>query len=515
MSCPCWRTTIQDHASLLRAIFQSAFYFGITGYKLLANNMNSNTCEIYIAPANPAGRQLMQKLKSKGLNIVGLMDNIKVGDGILSPSQPTRAFKVIVANGGFQLNVAEDLINNGLSIKQIKIASKQEDISQYSRSFTRLLLAKLTTIFVLSIKLLRLIPYRHSRVYYAQSFVDANILVLYAKDLQRNKNAVLIVDKPNAASSDLNAISIKRQPLLAFFSMLFARSFIIDHEYQSLLFSTLRGSVPVVQLWHGLPYKHLSGNSHYPNINDACFISSSSWFNESVFRKIFNSKQFSSIGYPRNDVFFQHKSQRCWLNSEPLSTLEKTIKNTGPIIIYAPTYRDSLDNNYPLNLIEINAWCQQHDYSFILKYHPFIYRVITENMGIAATTQLMTLPRLSHVYIYPNGKNVYPWLAEAAMLITDYSSIAFDFMLAEKPILYYQFDKEEYQKIRGKPLITDDIFINGAVVTTFDDLLPAMTHALHRAEKPQEKHNKLIMNDQHQACSAAILSIVSKIEQQR
>ncbi len=476
--------------------------------------MNINPSEMYVAPANPAGRQLMKKLKAKGLNIVGLMDNIKVGEGILSPSQPTRSFTVIVASGGFQLNVAEGLINNGLDIEQIQIASKQEYISQYSRSFTRLLRAKLTTIFVLAIKLLRLIPYRHCRVYYAESFVDANILILYAKDLASNKNAVLIVDKPSAISGELNAISIKRQPLLAFFSMLFARSFIIDHEYQSLLFSTLRGSVPVVQLWHGLPYKHLSGNAHYRNINDACFISSSTWFNERVFRKIFNSKQFSSIGYPRNDVFFQKKTQRCWLNSEPLATLEKTIKNTGQIIIYAPTYRDSQDNNYPLNLVDINVWCQQHGCSFILKYHPFIYRTMMENMGISDTDELLQLPKFSHIYIFPNGKNVYPWLADAAMLITDYSSIAFDFMLSEKPIVYYQFDKAEYQKIRGEPLITDDIFINGVVVTTFAQLLPAMTHSLQSAADPKEKRNKLIMNDQHQACSPAILALVNEIEQQ-
>lgn len=477
-------------------------------------DININVIKIYVAPANPAGRQLMQKLKSQGINVVGMMDNIKVGENIISSSQPTHTFKVIVANGAFQLNVAEGLFNNGVNIKQIYIASKQGYINQYSRSFTRRLRTKLTTIFVLAIQLLRLIPYRHQRVYYAESFVDANILVLYAKDRANNQHVVLVVDKPKAASSELNAISIKQQPLVAFFSMLFARSIIIDHEYQSLLFSSLRLFVPVVQLWHGLPYKHLSGNAHYPNINDACFISSSTWFNDHVFSKIFNSKKFSGIGYPRNDAFFQTKAQRCWLNSEPLSTLETIINKTGQIIIYAPTYRDSQDNNYPLNLNEINLWCQQHNCSFILKYHPFISRTITENMGIASSEHLSPLPDFSHIYIYPNGKNIYPWLAEATMLITDYSSIAFDFMLSEKPILYYQFDKEKYNKIRGEPLVGDDIFIKGSLVTTFSELLPTMNNALKHVADPKEKRNKLIMNDQHQACSSAIISLINEIEQQ-
>jgi CDP-glycerol glycerophosphotransferase (TagB/SpsB family) len=294
--------------------------------------------------------------------------------------------------------------------------------------------------------------------------------------------------------------------------MLFARSFVIDHEYQSLLFSTLRTSVPVVQLWHGLPYKHLSGNSHYPNINDACFISSSNWFNKEIFEQIFNSKRFLGIGYPRNDVFFQTQEERCWVNSEPLSVLKNTINITGEIIIYAPTYRDSQDNNYPLNLAEINDWCIKHQCSFILKYHPFIYRTVTEKMGISATEQLIALPDYSHIYIFPNGKNVYPWLADAVMLITDYSSIAFDFMLSGKPILYYQYDKEEYESIRGKPLVGDDVFINGKVVTKFDELLLTMENVLRVESEQMPKKKKSPINDQLQACTEKILMQLALIE---
>lgn len=473
--------------------------------------------KLYVAPANPAGRSLMAQLISQGNNVVGLIDNIKAGEGISHPSQVANTAKVIVAKGSFQSIVSEQLIKNGIFVKNIEVISPQGERQQYSRGVFVNLKAFTIFLFIATIKLLRLIPYRHRRVYYSESFIDANLQVLYCKDIAASKVAkgslpLLIVDKRSSAIKELDAISMQSQPVKTFFYMLFARSYIVDHESQSLLFSTLRELVPVVQLWHGLPYKHLAGNAHYSNVNDACFISSSNWFNDNVFSKIFKSKQFIGIGYPRNDVFFETQEQRCWVNSEPLSVLEKTIRNTGKIIIYAPTYRDSKDNNYPLNLVEINNWCKRHHCSFILKYHPFIYRLMAENMGISASDELTKLPDFSHIYIFPNGKNVYPWLADAAMLITDYSSIAFDFMLSGKPILYYQFDKKKYEELRGKPLVGDDVFVQGEVITKFDDLLPAIEKNIILGDESMKSRPPIVFNDQHQACSRAIITLVSGIE---
>ena len=479
--------------------------------------MDITKTTIYVAPANPVGRKLLEDLKQQGFNVSGLMDNIKVGDAIFHPSKAIKDCCVVVARGSFQRIVSEQLIKNGLNLKQIKNISTEGEIKQYKRCPMLAVKNIARNIFTVMVKLLRLIPYRNRRVYYAESFVDSNVLVAYEKNLTSTttgKKPVLIVDVAKAALPELNAISFEKQPIIAFFYMLFARSFIIDHEYQSLVFSALRGQVPVIQLWHGLPYKHLSGNSHYPDINDACFISSSNWFNEHIFRKIFNSKQFLGLGYPRNDVFFQKQEERCWVNSEPLARLQDMVNCTGEFIIYAPTYRDSQDNDYPIDLDAINIWCEEHHYSFILKYHPFIYRSITESMGISATNELMQLPEFEHIYIFPNGKNVYPWLADAAMLITDYSSIAFDFMLSGKPIIYYQYDKQEYETMRGKPIIGDDIFIKGPVAADFNGLLVAMTNALQVVNTSTYTQENFRVNDQVGACTENIFLQLELIEKE-
>ena len=67
-----------------------------------------------------------------------------------------------------------------------------------------------------------------------------------------------------------------------------------------------------------------------------------------------------------------------------------------------------------------------------------------------------------------------PWLADAAALVTDYSSIAYDFLLADKPIVYFQYDKQQYLQLRGNTLVSDDDFVAGETVTTVESLLVAL-----------------------------------------
>ncbi|WP_333609388.1 CDP-glycerol glycerophosphotransferase family protein, partial [Arsukibacterium sp.] len=303
-------------------------------------------------------------------------------------------------------------------------------------------------------------------LYYAEDFFDSNVLLAYREHRKQHpeevwllgrklKQKIFELDSDNHVLQGLSCHSLWR--------CLRAKKLVVDHEYTGQVFSLLRRYIPVIQLWHGLPYKALSGNIHYPHICDEAFISSSDWFNQHVFPKIFRAKHYLALGYPRNDAFSQPAEQRDWINAEPLSLLHKVLQDTGDIIVYAPTYRDWGDNDYPLDLEDLNAWCQTQRVSFVLKFHPFISRKFAAAMQLDNLNSLQSLPGLPHIYLYPSGKNVYPWLAEAKVLISDYSSIAYDFMLTGKPIIYYQYDIEKYRELRGETLVADEDFIAGSV----------------------------------------------------
>jgi CDP-glycerol glycerophosphotransferase (TagB/SpsB family) len=85
-----------------------------------------------------------------------------------------------------------------------------------------------------------------------------------------------------------------------------------------------------------------------------------------------------------------------------------------------------------------------------------------------------------HIIIADSKKyDVQQLLMESAVLITDYSSVYFDFAFMKKPIIYYHFDYDKYRKGQyqeGYFSYTNDGF--GDVVTTEADLLEVLSNIL-------------------------------------
>ncbi len=68
---------------------------------------------------------------------------------------------------------------------------------------------------------------------------------------------------------------------------------------------------------------------------------------------------------------------------------------------------------------------------FILKLHPFVSKLY-ENKNF------------SNIVFYESQSDIYPILKYTDILITDYSSVYFDFLLIDKPIVFFDYDYEEY-----------------------------------------------------------------------
>lgn len=68
-----------------------------------------------------------------------------------------------------------------------------------------------------------------------------------------------------------------------------------------------------------------------------------------------------------------------------------------------------------------------------------------------------------------NTENLQQIIADSALLITDYSSIAFEFLITSKPVLYYQFDRDLYDQHRGSYFNGDDDWF-GVIARTKSEL---------------------------------------------
>lgn len=211
-----------------------------------------------------------------------------------------------------------------------------------------------------------------------------------------------------------------------------------------------------VSLWHGLPLKSIfwlnkNDDGLYgsalkralyilsdPNLvsRNYYLLSPPSIFKE-VFRLAFNLDESKLLlgPYPRNYVFIGR------LDGEEIDayTPEDFPEDTR-LILYLPTYREyrfSMDVDEVLPLAEIDELCSRYDALFLVKTHFF------EELSSATR-------KYDRIVILDSSRDIYPLLRRVDILITDYSSVAFDFLYADRPILFYPYDFDEYVKYRAQ-----------------------------------------------------------------
>lgn len=207
-----------------------------------------------------------------------------------------------------------------------------------------------------------------------------------------------------------------------------------------------------IQTWHGdLPMKYIEQEAEdkidpFYLTQSKCesryidLILSASSLMTSVYRNAFwYDGEILEEGLPRNDVYFKEtvslgNKVRLYLN----------VQINAKVVLYAPTFRD---NGQALPAL---------DFQFVLQE-------LSKKTGVPWVLVHRLHPNdRERLRFKADGKTIingsnYPDSQELAtgcdMLITDYSSMLYDFMLMGKPVLLYIPDLEEYSALRGlRPL---------------------------------------------------------------
>ncbi|WP_148275672.1 CDP-glycerol glycerophosphotransferase family protein [Rheinheimera nanhaiensis] len=310
-------------------------------------------------------------------------------------------------------------------------------------------------------------------IYYAEDFVDTNLLLQFRYHQRQEPGQALLLCRNISRQPDLphwgKVILVTSDWQLCWY-LARAKVVVLDHEYPGGWLAQFRPYLKIVQLWHGLPYKYISGNRHLLPQPDACFVSSSLWYNQQVFPALFNAQHYLALGYSRNDVFVTDAQDIDWCNTVPQAVLDEIQASTGPLWLYMPTYRDN-ESELQLELCRIETLCAQYQRSFVLKLHPFISRRLARQFAVEDEMHaVIPLPGFAHIYLYPSGMNIYPWLAHSEALITDYSSVVSDYLLHTGAIFLYQYDRATYKDARGAFLVADEYFTAGPVASDTTEL---------------------------------------------
>ncbi len=241
----------------------------------------------------------------------------------------------------------------------------------------------------------------------------------------------------------------------------------------------LRGNAFLFNFWHGVPYKKIefdittgpSKTYYHPYsisekfesycmmeprlFRDSSAILATSEKLIPIYLSAFQLKREQiMIGpYPRNAVFQQPKQDLlkhiALIESENLQQVISDMANFKKVIIYMPTWRDSDEDFMSQALPNLNLLqqvCEAAEMLFLIKAHPRTR--FNANFSNFANIQKMD-----------NNIDVYPLLPLTDALISDYSSIIFDYALLQKKIFFYAFDKTAYlQKSREAYFEYEEVF---------------------------------------------------------
>lgn len=214
------------------------------------------------------------------------------------------------------------------------------------------------------------------------------------------------------------------------------------------LFGEKRNDQYYINTWHGFgPFKKvqasLSSNKkrrdEIKEVNSKydLFLTGSTFYSQVYRESFFYEGEIYECGAPRNDVFFMN-------NTIKDSVYKKFgISSCKKIVLYAPTFRSDGEKSFDYYDLDM----------------PDILKALNTGFG----SEYVLMYRFHH-HLYAMGKcqgyyeggidvTYYPDIQEllvaADVVITDYSSLMWDFSLQRKPVFLYQNDEEDYRDDRG------------------------------------------------------------------
>lgn len=237
------------------------------------------------------------------------------------------------------------------------------------------------------------------------------------------------------------------------------------------------GKLPIVpaksqtatQMWHGTSFKGFAENQvktvsakqqFYTHV-----FASSEYFRPIVEKKFACTPDRVCIcGHPRTDIFYR---------DEPVY---EELRQYDKVIVWLPTFRKSAsvgmsDGNeneiVPVlpasSFAKMDEWLGHRRMKLIIKLHP-----MQDTSGLPVS-DFQNLELLTNDAFTERNWNLYALLRQSDALITDYSSVFYDYLLLDRPIGFTEDDVEEYQNSRGFA-VDPEKFRPGMRIRTEEDL---------------------------------------------
>lgn len=262
----------------------------------------------------------------------------------------------------------------------------------------------------------------------------------------------------------------------------------------------------VVNLWHGCGYKDIQKTKNTwfeQNPCDVCLVPGNIFVDTK--EKFWGCPKeiILPIGYPRYDYFNK--------NSKLINEfIENICSKEKKLIVWMPTFRRTRKNQYKEGHIErlfdlpileseyqlekLNTFCKENKTIICIKRHPSQVAYQCES-GYYSNIKF-----ISNDDFRKAGVDLYSFLGQTNALISDYSSVAIDYILLNKPMAFALDDYEEYKSARGFVFEEPLKYMPGHHLYTYDDMENFIIDVINDIDRYAEQRS-LIKSEVHNPSS--------------
>ena len=235
------------------------------------------------------------------------------------------------------------------------------------------------------------------------------------------------------------------------------------------------GGATRIDLFHGIPLKKIMYDDEVGGkmltrsqrvhelltrraLKDYFVFSSSDTVSKSI-RTAFrvDNDHILQYGLPRNDAFFDGSLKKLRLSEVDYKY----------VISYLPTHRNVGKTPIPIeklfDLRKLDTFCRENDILFVIKKH-FYHN--SEKTDLTGHTNIIDLTGQSY--------DTQELMFNSDVLITDYSSCYIDYLLLNRPIVFYSYDLEDYLKNDREMYYDYEDVAPGDICTDFNQLFKAL-----------------------------------------
>ena len=242
-------------------------------------------------------------------------------------------------------------------------------------------------------------------------------------------------------------------------------------------------------LGHGSPIKSVRGYYNLPKRIDHCLIAAPDMVDVISYEMKYDKRKAFALGYPRNDVF-----------CKPGQDLHEILgKEYDKVIVWYPTFRQHSSggnkltkNAFPIihdqeKARSINDFARENNVLIVVKPH------FAQDVSYITDMNLSNIMFINEKFLKDHNISSYQFVNSCDALITDYSSIYYDYTLCNKPIALVWEDYDEYRANVGFAVDMDRYMKGAEKVYTLDDFCSFVKNVAEENDVCRKDRNEIKM----------------------